>query len=158
MKHPASIWIITAIACILLTACRANKDVAETMPSGKVTIENDVEDGKQDKICDTQFPLTDFPWLKKIVEQYQSDTVVRITINICTYRDSLKGKAIEIIKKIPMKDFPEKTILYYYLYNCEGQCVCSGKVDFNKGVYHPLSPYLKCCNIRTNKICIYKNY
>ena len=99
MKHPASIWIITAIACILLTACRANKDVAETMPSGKVTIENDVEDGKQDKICDTQFPLTDFPWLKKIVEQYQSDTVVRITINICTYRDSLKGKAIEIIKK-----------------------------------------------------------
>ena len=30
MKHPAPIWITTAIACILLTACRINKDVAET--------------------------------------------------------------------------------------------------------------------------------
>ena len=30
MKHPAAIWVITAIACILLTACRANKEVMET--------------------------------------------------------------------------------------------------------------------------------
>ncbi len=30
MKHPAPIWITTAIACILLIACRTNKEVAET--------------------------------------------------------------------------------------------------------------------------------
>ena len=30
MKHPAPIWITTAIACILLIACRANKEVMET--------------------------------------------------------------------------------------------------------------------------------
>ena len=30
MKHSATIWITTAIACILLTACRANKEVMET--------------------------------------------------------------------------------------------------------------------------------
>ena len=31
MKHPAPIWITTAIACILLIACRTNKEVAESM-------------------------------------------------------------------------------------------------------------------------------
>ena len=30
MTHPAPIWITTAIACILLIACRANKEVVET--------------------------------------------------------------------------------------------------------------------------------
>ncbi len=34
MKHTAVIWVITAIACILLTACRANKEAADGRLSG----------------------------------------------------------------------------------------------------------------------------
>ncbi|MBQ2488444.1 MAG: S8 family serine peptidase [Bacteroidales bacterium] len=36
MKHPAAIWITTAIACILLIACRTNKEVAASANTATV--------------------------------------------------------------------------------------------------------------------------
>ena len=45
MKNTATIWITTAIACILLTACRANKEAAETNLSESAATVNSTATG-----------------------------------------------------------------------------------------------------------------
>ncbi len=101
---------------------------------------------KHEAAVPTENPL-DLPWLKAIVERYQSDTANQLEIWECSYLDSLKGYEI-CLESATQDHLLQSSLVTCMLCNANGEIICSQKENIIENANYfkdPLDYYHKNC-------------
>ena len=118
-----------AILCLILTASFSACEDKTNSP--------------KEMVCNVDNPLTDLPWLRKIVENSSSHPGIFVSIVQCTYKDGIDGFLVE----------PCNNCFLYTvnLFSCDGT-----RLDFLDGIAD-IKAFTEKWNIE-NKKEIWTNY